>query len=264
MFIQRNRDNLPTISTSILYSLHSAPEPYYLSCIDTFDGWFGITFKDTSCFTRVRSPRHSEILTLYGLFSLNPLYHCTISALHIRTFVLHALPFRVSNHIANNFFFDIIPPAIPPPIHIQCISNCFTLQPLPAKHTWHTAYQQDSDTKFFIDHCTLNAPLDQSTILNFQAAYRIARSRSQLGLLEGRLVYYEQLSFAIKHISRIVVPLLLRHKIFNRMHATPIDGYIYDYKTLYRMRLRFFWPRMRTDTKEWMHQCPHCTLIYRW
>ena len=135
---------------------------------------------------------------------------------------------------------------------------------MPAKHTWHTAYQQDSDTKNFIDHFTLNAPLDQSTILNFPEVYRTARSRNQLGLLEGRLVYYEQLSFAIKHISRIVVPLLLRHKIFNRMYATPIAGHMCDYKTLYRIRLRFFWPRIRTNIKEWIHQCPHCTLIYCW
>ena len=82
--------------------------------------------------------------------------------------VLHTLLFRVSNHIANNFISNIIPPEIPPPTNIQCISNCFTLQPLPAKHTWHTAYQKDSDTKKIIDHFTLNAPLDQSTIHNPQ------------------------------------------------------------------------------------------------
>ena len=36
------------------------------------------------------------------------------------------LPFRVSNNIANNFLFNIIPPAITPPPHVQCVSNCFT------------------------------------------------------------------------------------------------------------------------------------------
>ena len=75
------------------------------------------------------------------------MYSCTISALQIHTLVLHTLLFRVSNHIANNFISNIIPPEIPPPTNIQCISNCFTLQPLPAKHTWHTAYQLDSDKK---------------------------------------------------------------------------------------------------------------------
>ena len=130
------------------------------------------------------------------------------------------LPFHVSNNIANNFLFNIIPPAIPPPPHVQCVSNYFTLQPLSAKHTCYTAYQQDSDMKIAIDRFTLNVQLDQSTILNLPAAYRTYLLCNQLGLLEGCLVYYEQLSFANKHICRIVVPFSFRPKIFNLMHAT--------------------------------------------
>ena len=134
---------------------------------------------------------------------------------------------------------------------------------MPAKNTWETAYQQDSDTKNVFDHFTLNDPLDQSTILNLPVAYRTALYRNQLGLLEGRLVYYEQLSFTNKHICRIVVPLSLRHNIFNIMHATPDAGHMGEYKTLYRIRLRFFWPHMRADIKEWIQKCPHCVLTYR-
>ena len=90
----------------------------------------------------------------------------------------------------------IIQPTITPSTHIQCISNCFTLQPLLVKHTWYIAYQQDSDTKLFIDHLSINVPLSQSTILKLPTAYRTALSRNQLGLLGGHLIYYEQISFA--------------------------------------------------------------------
>ena len=48
------------------------------------------------------------------------------------------------------------------------------------------------------------------------------------------------------------------------MHATPVAGHMSECKTLYRIRLRLFWPRMRTDIKEWIHQCPHCVLTYCW
>ena len=48
------------------------------------------------------------------------------------------------------------------------------------------------------------------------------------------------------------------------MHATPVAGHMGELKILYRIRLRFFWPRIRTDIKEWIHQCTHCTLTYRW
>ena len=62
---------------------------------------------------------------------------------------------------------------------------------MPAKYTWYTAYQQDSDTKICIDRFSVNTLFDQSTILILQLAYRAALSRNQLGILEGRLVYYE-------------------------------------------------------------------------
>ena len=41
--------------------LHSAPELLYIPCIDIFDGWFGISFKDTNRFIHVRSPCSSKI-----------------------------------------------------------------------------------------------------------------------------------------------------------------------------------------------------------
>ena len=93
-------------------------------------------------------------------------------------------------------------------------SNCFTLHPLPAKHNWDEVYQNDSDTKLFLDHLSINAPLDQSTICTLPAAYRTVIARNQIGLLSDRLVYYERITFANKHICRIVVPLSLRRKRF--------------------------------------------------
>ena len=106
--IQRNPDDLPTISTSIIDPLHPASEPPYLLCINTFDGWFGILFKDTKCFTHVRSPHPSEILRLYRLFALIPLYPCTISVFQIHTLVLYTLPFCVSKHVLPITFFPTL------------------------------------------------------------------------------------------------------------------------------------------------------------
>ena len=122
-----NPDTIPSISTSIIDPLHPAPEPPYNNCSDIFDCWFGIPFKDTNCFTHVRSPYLTEILSLYGLPNLIPLYSSYLSTNQIRTLVLHTLPTTVSNHIATTFISDVVPPTIPPPSSIQCISNCFTL-----------------------------------------------------------------------------------------------------------------------------------------
>ena len=177
---------------------------------------------------------------------------------------MHVIQPRVSHHIAKTFTSDDFSPTTPPPPHLQCISNCFTFKTLPAKHNWEEVYQQDSETKLFLYHLPINASLDQSTIRRILAAYRTAISRNQIELLSGRLVYYEQISFANKRIYRIVVPLSLCRNFFILMHASHVTGHMDKYKTLYRIRLRFFWPRMHADIKEWTQQCPNCILICRW
>ena len=90
-----------------------------------------------------------------------------------------------------------------------------------------------------IDCLSINTPLDKKTTLHLPAAYRTAIARNLLGLLEGRLVYYEPIATATNHICRVVVPTSLRRIIFNLIHATPIAGHMGEYKTLYRVRLRF-------------------------
>ena len=136
---------------------------------------------------------------------------------------------------------------------MQCISNCFTLQQLPAKHTLHIVYQQDSNTKLVIDNFFINNPLDQSIILKMLAAYITDISCNQLGVLEDRLVYYDQITFVHKHICRIIVLFYLCRTNFNLIHATPADRHIGEY-TPYIV--------LRTDIKEWIQKYPHCTLTY--
>ena len=58
-----------------------------------------------------------------------------------------------------------------------------------------------------IDHLSINSPLDQPTILQLPVAYRSAIARNLLGLLEGRLAYYDPVPTVSNHICRIVVPL---------------------------------------------------------
>ena len=98
--VQQQPDDITTISNCVVDPLHPVPEPSYISCSTIFDGWFGIPFKDANCFTHVRLPHSIEILRLYGLSCLIPLYPCTLSAIQIRTLVLHVLPPRISHHIA--------------------------------------------------------------------------------------------------------------------------------------------------------------------
>jgi len=116
----------------------------------------------------------------------------------------------------------------------------------------------------FIDRLSINVPLHEPTILKLLLAYRSAIVRNLLGLLEGRLVYYEPIPIVTKHICSIVDPTSLRHTIFNLMYAIPVAGYMGEHKILYRIRLRLFWPRLRSNVSELIKKCPHCMITYRW
>ena len=48
------------------------------------------------------------------------------------------------------------------------------------------------------------------------------------------------------------------------MHATPVAGHMDEYKTLHRIKLRFFWLWLRSNVADWMKQCAHCMLTDRW
>ena len=112
----------------------------------------------------------------------------------------------------------------------QCVHHSpFTLQPLPIKDQWDCAYQTDPDTTVLLIHLSINAPLDESTILKLRVAYRTIIARNILGILDGRIVYYKPMSTVTKHISRIFVPKSLRHTIVSIMHATPVVGYMVEY-----------------------------------
>ena len=86
-----------------------------------------------------------------------------------------------------------------------------------------------------IDRLSINAPLDETTILILLSAYRTIIARNLLGLLEGRLVYYEPIPTVTKNNCRIIVSTSLRHTIFILMHAISITRHVREYKTFSRI-----------------------------
>ena len=62
-----------------------------------------------------------------------------------------------------------------------------------------------------INHLSINNLLHELTILKFLVTYRTTITLNLIRLLEGELVYYEQINIATKHIYLIIVPLSFRH-----------------------------------------------------
>ena len=162
------------------------------------------------------------------------------------------------------FLSTIPPPLISPPVTHQSISSRFTLQPLPTQDKWSIAYKQDPETNFLFQYLHRQAHLAKPDVAPLDVTYRRATAQNLLCIINNRLVYLESISISSNHLCRIFVPLFLRRVIFDAMHTSPIVCHMGEYKTLYRIKLRFIWHRMRKDIKVWVNQCPHCMLTYVW
>ena len=62
-----------------------------------------------------------------------------------------------------------------------------------------------------------------------------------------------------RHVILIIVPRSLQQQIFSHFHAGPGGGHMRD-----RIRLRFFWPKLRENIKEWVKNCGHCVSYNIW
>ena len=90
------------------------------------------------------------------------------------------------------------------------------------------------------------------------AQFRDHLQTGSIAFSHGRLVLYLKLASESQRLMLIVVPEPLRRDIFSAYHAAPTAGHMGPYKTLNRIRLCFFWPKVRTDVFDWCHQCAHC------
>src|SRR4051812_15924914 len=56
----------------------------------------------------------------------------------------------------------------------------------------------------------------------------------------------------------LCVPLKLRRAIFEEMHDSPMSGHLGWIGTYARMRHRFFWKNIESNTREYVRKCVSC------
>ena len=79
-------------------------------------------------------------------------------------------------------------------------------------------------------------------ISSFPSEYHSTATNNILGIVEGRLAFYEPVPTTINQICRIVVPISLRQTIFSLLYTSLAAGYMEEYKILYRIKWRFISP----------------------
>ena len=79
------------------------------------------------------------------------------------------------------------------------------------------------------------------------SVYRVPLKDNTIQIVIKKIVLFKPILANHQYIMLIIVPLSLRRKLFRHYHAGPSSGHVGEYKTLYRIRLRFFWPKLRED-----------------
>ena len=60
--------------------------------------------------------------------------------------------------------------------------------------------------------------------------------------------------------QQIVLPKQYRNQVLKLAHSLPIAGHLGQEKTIKHLLIRFYWPTLFRDTKEYCRRCPECQL----
>ena len=74
------------------------------------------------------------------------------------------------------------------------------------------------------------------------------------------LIYQEPIRGSSSYTRLQIVPRPLLNIIFVAFHSNPLGGHLNAYRTLHRLRLRYFWPEMYSYIKRMCNACPGCAL----
>ena len=81
--------------------------------------------------------------------------------------------------------------------------------------------------------------MDKLDIVPLSFTCRRAIVQNLLCIINDRLVYVELVTVSSNHLCRIVIYLSLRRVIFDALHDFPTSSHMGEYKTLYRIKIRF-------------------------
>ena len=242
------------------------PEPSTDLNDTAFAHSFCITYPSEFGGLHLRAATASEVLQLYS-FPASPLATLPSNLISAAPSLFPAsLPFSFARHFAQKLFDNgAFPNHLAPTSSVESTINCFafTPRPLPSNHDWSAAYTDDPDTKLIFDTIRSSAdpPVWTNAMLGqVHASYRSLLQNNSIQVMRDRLVIFQDLPSQHHRLMLIIVPKSLRRIVFSAYHSSPSAGHLGPYKTLHRIRSRFFWPRVTSDVHEWCKECANCIL----
>ena len=211
----------------------------------------------------IRALHSSEVLALYtsGLTNyMREKLHSITSATNICPTIRGCCPWRIGAAIAEYAVDVVLNQDIVHREDIQeDIVRCHLTKSVPSKDQWDEAYKDDKETNYMLTRLKDDTEWQERELLSVHRAYRPAIREKRLKMKLGRLVVMSPIAESNKFLTLIVVPESLRVTVFQAYHCTGVGGHMGTYKTLLVLRLRFFWPNMRSNV---MHGCNNVVGVY--
>ena len=107
---------------------------------------------------------------------------------------------------------------------------------------WKKGYTDDPETNILFKAIRSSGGkvLLPAIINSVAMGYRQHLKKNMIQIMGDKLVLFKPINMASKYITLIITPILLRCTISSHYHASPSGGHMGEYKTLFRLRFRFF------------------------
>ncbi len=89
------------------------------------------------------------------------------------------------------------------------------------------------------------------------SARRVILSQNFFSLLDGMLYFVDS---NVKSLFRLALPKCRQSEVLEGCHDVVFAGHFGFYKTLEKVRSRYFWPGLIADVKHWVQACRGCAM----
>ena len=147
-----------------------------------------------------------------------------------------------------------------PAATIQTLVNGAICTRLPPRDRWISAYNNDSELCLVKELAQNPSQITNKRLSDVDHNYRGPLRNSQISIEDGMLILQEPICGSTSYTRLQLVPRELRNILFVAFHTNAIGGHLNAYRTLHRLRLRFYWPGMYGYIKRMCSVCPGCAL----
>ena len=260
-------------SMNILDPLLPCTEPDLSQADGIFGKRFGIPFMDGD--SRVWFARAASTAELLSMYSIPPQLLNSISI------VIDDID-NIDQLLAGGMPYQLRTASLSPDHQTNCIEDNFVegqdeqVFSVQCYHTskdtdtrilkWDEAYRSDATTQTLLNILSQHKAneIPSEVVATAPVEFRTMLEKGLMAIVQDKIVYFKPILMNEKYLTLMVVPENLRKILFDHYHAGPSAGHMGEYKTLYRMRMRFFWPGLRNDIKKWVKGCANCVAYNVW